>query len=52
MHSLGLNIRLPHQQLANPYLDINQDFDRFSDRLDTFVSLSDVVVVWPVSGSD
>ena len=47
MHSLGLNIRLPHEQLANPYLDINQDFDRFSDRLDTFVSLSDVVVVCP-----
>lgn len=46
-HSLGLNIRLPHEQIANPYLDINHDFDRFSDRLDTFVSLSDVVVVCP-----
>lgn len=46
-HSLGLNIRLPFEQIANPYLDINQDFDRFSDRLDTFVSLSDVVVVCP-----
>ncbi|MDW7774471.1 MAG: LOG family protein [Desulfobulbaceae bacterium] len=46
-HSMGLNIRLPLEQIANSYLDINHDFDRFSDRLDTFVSLSDVVVVCP-----
>jgi uncharacterized protein (TIGR00730 family) len=46
-HSLGLNIRLSTEQIANDYLDIKQDFDRFSDRLDTFVSLSDVVVVCP-----
>ena len=46
-HSLGLNIRLPFEQLANPYLDIKQEFDRFSGRLDSFVSLSDLVVVCP-----
>ncbi|MBW1785711.1 MAG: LOG family protein [Deltaproteobacteria bacterium] len=46
-HSLGLNIRLPFEQIANPYLDIKEEFDRFSDRLDSFVSLSDVVVVCP-----
>lgn len=46
-HSLGLNIKLPFEQVANPYLDIKQEFDRFSGRLDTFVSLSDVVVVCP-----
>ena len=46
-HSLVLNIRLPFEQLANPYLDIKQEFDRFSGRLDSFVSLSDVVVVCP-----
>ena len=44
-HSLGLNIRLPFEQIANPYLDIKEEFDRFSGRLDSFVSLSDVVVV-------
>jgi hypothetical protein len=46
-HSLGLNIRLPTEQVANPFLDIKEEFDRFSDRLDSFVSLSDVVVVCP-----
>jgi uncharacterized protein (TIGR00730 family) len=46
-HSLGLNIRLPFEQMANPYLDIKEDFDRFSERLDSFVSLSDIVVVCP-----
>ena len=46
-HSFGLNIKLPVEQVANPYLDIKEEFDRFSDRLDSFVSLSDVVVVCP-----
>ena len=46
-HSLDLNIRLPFEQIANPYLDIKEEFDRFSGRLDSFVSLSDVVVVCP-----
>ncbi len=46
-HSIGLNIVLPHEQDFNPYLDIKQDFDRFSGRLDTFVSISDAVIVAP-----
>ena len=46
-HSMGLNIRLPFEQIANSYLDIKEEFDRFSDRLDSFVSLSDIVVVCP-----
>jgi uncharacterized protein (TIGR00730 family) len=45
--SIGLNIKLPHEQLANPFLDIKREFDRFSGRLDTFMSLSDAVVVAP-----
>lgn len=45
--SIGLNIRLPREQESNPYLDIKADFDRFSGRLDTFMSLSDAVVVAP-----
>lgn len=46
-HSIGLNIRLPHEQIANQYLDIKHEFDRFSNRLDTFMSLSDAVIVAP-----
>ncbi|MBM3163337.1 MAG: LOG family protein [Chlorobi bacterium] len=45
--SIGLNIRLPREQEANTYLDIKQEFSRFSSRLDTFMSLSDAVVVAP-----
>lgn len=44
-HSIGLTIKLPFEQEANKYLDIKKDFDRFSNRLDTFMSLSDAVVV-------
>jgi len=45
--SIGLNIRLPHEQVANPFLDIKKEFDRFGSRLDTFMSLSDAVIVAP-----
>ena len=45
LHSIGLNIKLPFEQDDNKYLDIKKEFDRFSDRLDTFMSLSDAVVV-------
>lgn len=44
-HSIGLNIKLPLEQDANTYLDIKKEFDRFSDRLDTFMALSDAVIV-------
>jgi len=44
-HSIGLNIKLPFEQQENKYLDIKREFDRFSERLDTFMSLSDVIVV-------
>lgn len=45
--SIGLNIKLPREQHPNPYLDIKAEFDRFSSRLDTFMALSDAVVVAP-----
>ena len=44
-HSIGLNINLPHEQMNNPHLDIKRQFDHFSDRLDHFMSLSNIVVV-------
>lgn len=45
--SIGLNIKLPRGQKAGRFLDIKKEFDRFSSRLDTFMSLSDTVVVAP-----
>lgn len=45
--SIGLNIRLPREQQTNPFLDIKEEFERFSSRLDTFMALSDAVVVAP-----
>ncbi len=44
-HSIGLNITLPSEQDSNKFLDIKKEFDRFSGRLDAFMSLSDAVVV-------
>lgn len=47
LHSIGLNIKLPFEQQDNKFLDIKKNFDRFSSRLDTFMSLSDAVIVAP-----
>ena len=46
-HTIGLNIILPLEQKPNRHLDIKKEFDRFSDRLDAFMVLSDAVVVAP-----
>lgn len=47
VHSLGLNIVLPHEQFDNRYLDVKREFNVFSKRLDAFMLLSNVVVVAP-----
>ncbi|MBN2087051.1 LOG family protein [Candidatus Peregrinibacteria bacterium] len=47
VHSFGLNIKLPMEQKENKHLDINKEFERFSERLDYFMYLSNVVVVAP-----
>jgi len=47
VHSFGLNIMLPKEQSANKHLDIKKDFKRFSERLDLFMNLSNIVVVAP-----
>lgn len=47
VHSFGLNIELPREQFENKHLDIKKDFRRFSERLDYFMDLSNVVVVAP-----
>jgi hypothetical protein len=47
VRSFGLNIKLPREQIANKHLDIKKEFSRFSERLDYFMYLSNVVVVGP-----
>jgi len=46
-HSYGLKIKLPKGEQSNKHLDIKEEFDRFSSRLDYFMHLSNVVVVAP-----
>jgi len=45
--SFGLTIHLPKEQRESYHLDIKRDFYRFSNRLDHFILLSNVVVVSP-----
>ncbi|MBS3072453.1 LOG family protein [Candidatus Pacearchaeota archaeon] len=47
-HSIGLGIKLPHEQVFNKAVGYKKTFNRFSSRLDNFMLLSNVVVV--VSG--
>jgi uncharacterized protein (TIGR00730 family) len=46
-HSVGLNIKIADKQVTNMHLDIKTEFERFSGRLDTFMELSNVVIVTP-----
>ena len=46
-YSIGVGIRLPHEQKFNRHLDIKKEFKRFSRRLDYFMSLSNAVVIAP-----
>jgi uncharacterized protein (TIGR00730 family) len=45
--SLGLNIKLPHEQQPNLHLDVYKEFEYFSSRLDTFMRLSNIIIVAP-----
>ena len=45
--SIGLTIQLPHEQFDNKHLDIKKHFQRFAERLETFMQISNVVVVMP-----
>ena len=42
---IGLTIKLPFEQSTNKFLEYKKDFARFSGRLETFMKLSDVIVV-------
>ena len=45
--SIGLQIILPKRQRDSEHLDIKKEFSRFSERLDNFIELANVVVVAP-----
>ncbi len=45
--AIGLTIKLPWEVIPNKHLEIKKDFNKFSHRLDTFMKLSNVVVVMP-----
>jgi uncharacterized protein (TIGR00730 family) len=47
INSIGLNIKLPKEQRFATHLDIKRQFERFSERLDSFVALSNAFVVTP-----
>jgi uncharacterized protein (TIGR00730 family) len=45
--SVGFNIELPHEQFANPYLDISMTFSHFYARKTMFVKAAEGFVVFP-----
>jgi len=45
--SIGLTIQLPKEAKGNRHLDVKQHFQKFSNRLDHFMLLSNVVVIMP-----
>ena len=45
--SIGLTIQLPTEAKGNRHLDIKKHFQKFSSRLDHFMTLSNVVIVMP-----
>tara|TARA_Y100000034_G_C6817917_1_gene368121 strand:- start:354 stop:1007 length:654 start_codon:yes stop_codon:yes gene_type:complete len=44
-HSIGLAIKLPKEQKVNKGVNVTKEFNRFSNRLDNFMILSNVIVV-------
>ena len=45
--SVGFNIRLPHEQGSNPFLDLTLDFNHFYARKTMFVNAAEGFVVFP-----
>ena len=44
-NSIGLTVRLPFEEGGNDFMDMQEHFQRFGNRLDHFMALSNVVVV-------
>lgn len=47
VHTIGLNIKLPFEQKINKSVDVSKEFKHFSERLDNFMLLSNVIIVAP-----
>lgn len=47
VHNIGLAINLPFEQRINNSVDVSKEFKHFSNRLDNFMLLSNVIVVAP-----
>jgi uncharacterized protein (TIGR00730 family) len=47
VYTMGLTIHLPKEQKESYHLDLKKDFHKFSNRLDNFIHLSNVVIVAP-----
>jgi uncharacterized protein (TIGR00730 family) len=45
--SIGFNIELPHEQLGNPYLDVELEFNHFYVRKTMFVKAAEGFVIFP-----
>jgi uncharacterized protein (TIGR00730 family) len=45
--SVGFNIKLPHEQFANPYLDVSLTFNHFYVRKTMFVKPAEGFVIFP-----
>ena len=45
--SVGFNIELPHEQYANPYLDVSLTFRHFYARKTMFVKAAEAFVIFP-----
>lgn len=46
-HSIGIGIKLPHEQKFNKGVQLFSEYKRFSKRLDNFMLLSNAIVVAP-----
>ena len=44
-NSIGLTVRLPFEESGNKFMDMQEHFQRFGNRLDHFMALSNAVVV-------
>ncbi len=46
-HSIGLGIKLPHEQRFNGSVEVKEEFKLFTNRLDKFMLLSNAIVIAP-----
>lgn len=46
-HSIGIGIKLPFEEGFNKHINIKEKHEKFSTRLDTFMQLSNAVVITP-----